>query len=281
MFAQLDADVGPDKVRDMAYAMGITSHLDGIPAEGIGGLRIGVSALEMADAYATIANGGYHIPPTAITKVVFGDGSSVDLGDPPRKRVFSDGEAAAAINVMKGVITQGTGTAADYGCPAAGKTGTTSNYTDAWFVGFTPRLSTAVWVGYPNATTSMNDVNGLGPGFGGTLAAPIWHDYMSQASDGFCGDFAPPTQPWQGTAYFGRFSSTGNSNSGVPGGSGAGTNGTGTTTPGTGANQYTNPNLYQQPSQGPTGTGTGTHNTPPPGLGTGHTQGTGGVGVHH
>jgi penicillin-binding protein 1A len=261
--------------------MGITSHLDGIPAEGIGGLRVGVSALEMADAYATIANGGYHIPPTAITKVVFGDGSSVNLGDPPRKQVFSDSEAAAAINVMKGVITQGTGTAADYGCPAAGKTGTTSNYTDAWFVGFTPRLSTAVWVGYPNATTSMNDVNGLGPGFGGTLAAPIWHDYMSQASDGFCGDFPPPTQPWQGTAYFGQFSSTGNSNSGVPGGSG--TNGTGTTTPGTGTgtNQYTNPNLYQQPSQGPTGTGTGTHNTPPPGFGTGHTQGTGGVGVHH
>ena len=198
VFAQLDVDVGPDKVRDMAYAMGITSHLDGIPAEGIGGLRIGVSALEMADAYATIANGGYHIPPTAITKVVFGDGSSVNLGDPPRKQVFSDGEAAAAINVMKGVITQGTGTAANYGCPAAGKTGTTSNYTDAWFVGFTPKLSTAVWVGYPNATTSMNDVNGLGPGFGGTLAAPIWHDYMSLASDGFCGDFPPPTQPVAG-----------------------------------------------------------------------------------
>jgi len=277
VFAQLDADVGPDKVRDMAYAMGITSHLDGIPAEGIGGLRIGVSALEMADAYATIANGGYHIPPTAITKVVFGDGSSVNLGDPPRKQVFSDGEAAAAINVMKGVITQGTGTAANYGCPAAGKTGTTSNFTDAWFVGFTPKLSTAVWVGYPNATTSMNDVNGLGPGFGGTLAAPIWHDYMSAASDGFCGDFPPPTHAWQGTAYFGQFSSTGNSNSGVPG---SGTNTTGTsTTPGSGTN--TNPNLYQQPPQGGTGGGTSTGATPPPGFGTGHTQGTGGVGVHH
>ena len=277
VFAQLDADVGPDKVRDMAYAMGITSHLDGIPAEGIGGLRVGVSALEMADAYATIANGGYHIAPTAITKVVFGDGSSVNLGDPPRKQVFSDGEAAAAINVMKGVITQGTGTAADYGCPAAGKTGTTSNYTDAWFVGFTPKLSTAVWVGYPNATTSMNDVNGLGPGFGGTLAAPIWHDYMSAASDGFCGDFPPPTQAWQGTAYFGQFSSTGNSNSGVPG---SGTNTTGTsTTPGSGTstNQSTNPNL----PQGGAGGGTSTGATPPPGFGTGHTQGTGGVGVHH
>jgi penicillin-binding protein 1A len=277
VFAQLDADVGPDKVRDMAYAMGITSHLDGIPAEGIGGLRVGVSALEMADAYATIANGGYHIPPTAITKVAFADGSSVNLGDPPRKQVFSDGEAAAAINVMKGVITGGTGTAADYGCPAAGKTGTTSNYTDAWFVGFTPKLSTAVWVGYPNATTSMNDVNGLGPGFGGTLAAPIWHDYMSQASDGFCGDFPPPTHPWQGTAFVGQFASTGNSGSGAPGGSGTNTTGNGTT----GANQYTNPNLSQQTPQSPPGTSTGAGNTPPPGFGNGHHQGTGGVGVHH
>src|SRR5581483_4120134 len=105
VFAQLDADVGPDKVRDTAYAMGITSHLDGIPAEGIGGLRIGVSPLEMADAYATLANGGYHIPATAITKVVFPDGSAVNLGDPPRTQVFSDGEAAAATNILKQVIT--------------------------------------------------------------------------------------------------------------------------------------------------------------------------------
>jgi penicillin-binding protein 1A len=210
VFAQLDADVTPEKVRDTAYAMGITSHLDAFPAEGIGGLRIGVSPLEMADAYATLANGGWHVPPTAITKVVFPDGSIVNLGDPPRKRVFSYGEAYAADQVLKTVITSGTGTAANYGCPAAGKTGTTSNYTDAWFVGYTPQLSTAVWVGYPNSTVSMYDVNGLGPGFGGTLAAPIWRDYMRQAADGYCSDFTVPTDPWHGTPFFGKFATTGN-----------------------------------------------------------------------
>ncbi len=215
VFAQLDADVGPDKVRDMAYAMGITSHLDGLPAEGIGGLRFGVSPLEMADAYATIASGGVHHPPTAITKVTFADHSVVNLGGSLGKRVFSQGEAYAATQVLKTVIQSGTGTAADYGCPAAGKTGTTSSYTDAWFVGYTPAMSTAVWVGYPNAATSMYDVNGLGPGFGGTLAAPIWHDYMSVASNGYCGDFPAPTVPWHGTAFFGTYASTGGGGSGT------------------------------------------------------------------
>jgi penicillin-binding protein 1A len=262
VFAQLDADVGPDKVRDTAYAMGITSHLDGLPAEGIGGLRTGVSPLEMADAYATLANGGIHYDPTAITKVVFPDGSVQNLGDPPHKRVFSDGEAYAATQVLKGVITSGTGTAAEYGCPAAGKTGTTSNYTDAWFVGYTPQMSTSVWVGYPNSTTSMNDVNGLGPGFGGTLAAPIWHDYMAQASNGYCSDFPQPADPFHGTAFFGPYSATGNSSS-APGASGSGSgagsgtgSGAGSPTGGaTSGTSYNNPTLFTRPSQSPAQTG--------------------------
>jgi penicillin-binding protein 1A len=216
VYAQLDADVTPEKVRSTAYAMGITSHLDALPAEGIGGLKYGVSPLEMADAYATLANGGDHIAPTIVSKVVFPDGSIVNLGDPPKKKVFTDGETAAATKVLKTVITNGTGTSANYGCPAAGKTGTTSNYTDAWFVGYTPQLSTAVWVGYPNSTTSMNDVNGLGPGFGGTLAAPIWHDYMQVADDGFCSDFPPATEPWHGKAFHGHYTTFGKgSNSGA------------------------------------------------------------------
>jgi penicillin-binding protein 1A len=229
VYAQLDADVTPEKVRSTAYAMGITSHLDALPAEGIGGLKYGVSPLEMSDAYATVANGGDHIDPTIISKVVFPDGSTVNLGDPPKKRVFTDGEAYAATQTLKTVIASGTGTAAQYGCPAAGKTGTTSNYTDAWFVGYTPQLSTAVWVGYPNSTTSMNDVNGLGPGFGGTLAAPIWHDYMQVADDGFCDDFPQPTDPWHGKAFHGNYttsgkdSSSGSTSTGLTTGSGLAT----------------------------------------------------------
>ena len=211
VYAQLGVDVGMNNVSAMAHAMGITSTLTSNPAEAIGGLKYGVSALQMADAYVTMANGGNHIPPTIISKVVVplanGGTKTEYFGDPKQTNVFSQGQAYAATQVLKTVIQYGTGTAADYGCPAAGKTGTTSNYTDAWFVGYTPKLSTAVWVGYPNADTYMDDVNGLGPGYGGTLAAPIWHDFMQKASDGYCGDFPTPDQYWYGTAYFGKHSS--------------------------------------------------------------------------
>jgi penicillin-binding protein 1A len=188
--------------------------------------------------------------------------------------VFTDGEAYAATQVLKGVITGGTGTAADYGCPAAGKTGTTTNYTDAWFVGYTPQLSTSVWVGYPNRTTSMDDVNGLGPGFGGTLAAPIWHDYMEQASNGYCSDFSLPTNPFHGTAFIGKYTSTGNPSS-TPGSSPTGL-GTGSPTPSTAAaNPYTNPTLYAHPPQPPAHAGT----TSPAAPGNGRRPSTGGAGV--
>jgi penicillin-binding protein 1A len=259
VFAQLDADLGPDKVRSTAYAMGITTHLDAIPAEAIGGLRIGVTPLEMSDAYSTLANGGTHVPATIINKVVFPDGSSDDFGDLKQTRVFTPGEAYAATSVLKQVITSGTGTAAEYGCPAAGKTGTANNLENAWFVGYTPRMSTAVWVGYPQGNIPMAD------GFGGALAAPIWHDYMQAASGSYCGDFPTPAIPFQGTAFFGHYSVTGGSNT-VPGTgtTGTGTTGTGTTggagittTTTTTTTSYNNPTLFAQPPQPPSTTGTG------------------------
>ncbi|HEX8974928.1 MAG TPA: transglycosylase domain-containing protein [Solirubrobacteraceae bacterium] len=253
VFAQLDADVGPDKVRDTAYAMGITTHLDALPAEAIGGLSTGVTPLEMADAYATLANGGSHIPPTIIGKVVFPDGSVRNFGDPPHKQVFTDGEAYAATSVLKGVITSGTGTAANYGCPAAGKTGTAENFENAWFVGYTPRMSTAVWVGYPQGNIPMAN------GFGGTLAAPIWHDYMQAASGGYCGDFPLPTTPFSGTPFFGPHASTG-SPSTVPKTGGGKTS----------TNPYNNPSLFAQPPQ--PGPAAGTRTTPSP-------TGSGGTGL--
>jgi penicillin-binding protein 1A len=258
-----------EKVTATAHAMGITSPLTNFPSEVLG--AVAVSPLEMADAYATIASGGVHHPPTAISKVVFPDGSVVNMGDSKGTRVFSPGEAYAAIKVMKTVITSGTGTAANYGCPAAGKTGTTSNFTDAYFDGFTPQLTTAVWVGYPNATTSMAN------GFGGTLAAPIWHDYMQVASHGFCGDWTPPAVPWHGTAFFGRFATTGNAASSSSGSSGtSGTSGTGATNP------YNNPTLYQHTPQPPSkpgggnGNGNGNGSGKPPGFGNGHNSSGGG-----
>jgi penicillin-binding protein 1A len=207
----------------MAHAMGITAPLFGNPAEAIGGLKIGVSPLQMADAYSTIDDGGVHHPWTIFTDITLPSGKTLNFGDPKGTRVFSPGEAYAGTQVLQTVVEDGTGTAANYGCPAAGKTGTTNNYTDAWFVGYTPNLVTAVWVGYPSAEIPMNDINGLGPGFGGTLSAPIWHDFMEKASPQ-CEQFAYPADPFYGVQYIGAHSLTG------PCGS---TTTPGTTTPGT------------------------------------------------
>ncbi len=250
VFAQLAADLGWQKLDHTAHAMGITSPLNGNPSEVIGGLAHCCTMLEMADAYATVANGGVHIPPTILNRVVFPDGSSVKPGDPPHTRVFTDGETYAATKVLETVIQSGTGTAANTGCPAAGKTGTAENLDNAWFVGYTPKLATAVWVGYPQGNIPM------GPnGFGGTLAAPIWRAYTIAASGGYCGDFPPPTTSWSGTAFFGPHSAGGSaSNYGTTGPTGPSsgpTTGTGGTSPG---NSYTNPNLFAQPTT-PTGSG--------------------------
>ena len=252
VFAQLDADLTPAKVTQTAYAMGITTHLDSLPAEAIGGLRTGVTPLEMADAYSTVANGGSHVPATIINKIRFPDGSVRDFGNPTPKEVFSDGEAYTATTVLKGVITGGTGTAADYGCPAAGKTGTSEALANAWFVGYTPRMTTAVWVGYPQGNVPMAN------GFGGTLAAPIWHDYMQAASSGYCGDFAQPTTYFAGTPYSGHYSVTGGSNTLSGGSSGSGANNGGAST--TSTSPYNNPTLFAHPPQPGAGNGNGNGN---------------------
>jgi penicillin-binding protein 1A len=264
VFAQLAVDEGMDKFDSIARSMGITSPLNANPAEVIGGLTFGVTPLEMADAYGTVANGGDHIPPTAVDKVVFPDGSTMNFGEPTHTQVFSYPETYEATSVLKQVITNagGTGTAANYGCPAAGKTGTAENLANAWFVGYTPRLSTAVWVGYPSGNLPMAN------GFGGTLAAPIWHDYMQQASNGFCGDWNSPNVPWHGVQFVGGHSLSGPSNNTKNNGSGQY------------LNPYYNPALFAQPPQGtPTtrksksGNGAG---RPPGGFGSGHLPGGGG-----
>ena len=200
IFEQLDLDLGPKSVRQTARDMGITTPLDGLPAEGLGGLRIGVSPLEMARAYATIASGGYRIRPTSVTKVVFPDGHSETPFAPEKKQVFKDGVAYEATKILQQNIQSGTGTLANIGCPAAGKTGTTDDFTDAWFVGYTPKLSTSVWVGHANSRVSM-------PGAaGGTAAAPIWGAYMKVAKGGFCGDFSQPTTPFVAHPFTGLYS---------------------------------------------------------------------------
>jgi penicillin-binding protein 1A len=213
IFAQLDLDVGPDAVRQTAYDMGVTTHLDGYPAEGLGGLSLGVSPLEMANAYATIASGGYRSKPIAIRKVVFPDGKSEDLGRPKRKKAFSDAVTYEATRILRENMQAGTATRAAISCPAAAKTGTTDDFTDAWLDGFTPHLSTSVWVGYPNSKVPMMDVHGIQVN-GGSLPAQIWHDYMSVAVGNDCADFPQPTESFSAQPFFGSYSATGGGGNG-------------------------------------------------------------------
>jgi penicillin-binding protein 1A len=221
VFAQLDLDVGPKAVAQTAKSMGITTKLDGIPAEGIGGLRIGVSPLEMADAYATLASGGVHHNPVAVTKVTF-PGRRVDRPQPADPtRVLSRPVAWEVTRLLHDNITEGTGTAAYTGCAGqAGKTGTTDEYTDAWFSGYQPNLATAVWVGYPESNdVSMSSVHGITV-FGGTFPAEIWHSLYSNAGVP-CEEFEEPDGTISWAPYYGHFTQASPSDS-SGGGSGSG-----------------------------------------------------------
>ena len=265
IFAQLDLDVGPENVRKTAYDMGITTHLDAFPAEGIGGLRLGVTPLEQADAYATFANGGVHHSATAISKVVFPNGDTDQPGEGTSTRAFSDGVAYEATDILKGVITSGTGAGyTDIGCPAAGKTGTTEGESDAWFVGYTPRLSTAVWVGHPNSRELT--------GYGGPTAGPIWQAYMSAAKGSYCGDFPSPRTrsssraPGAARTPCPRPARPPRRPAGLPPSAPAPSTGTGGSTAGSGNGNYP-PQLYapgagQGPSPAPPSGGGGTGGSP-------------------
>lgn len=205
VFAQLDLDVGPKSVAQTAKSMGITTQLDGIPAEGIGGLRLGVTPLELTDAYATLASGGVHHDPVAIAKVTFPNGhvEHPQGGDP--KRVLTEAVAWEVTRLLHDNITEGTGTAAYTGCAGqAGKTGTTDEYTDAWFAGYQPNLATAVWVGYPESNdVSMSSVHGITV-FGGTFPAEIWHSLYSEGGVP-CEEFEEPEQKISWAPYYGHF----------------------------------------------------------------------------
>jgi penicillin-binding protein 1A len=160
--------------------------------------------MEMARAYASIANGGYRVKPIVVTKVTFPDHHVDQLGKPTKTKVFQDGVTYEATQILEKNVQSGTGTRAQIGCPAAGKTGTVDNFTDAWFVGFTPRLVTSVWVGHPK------DPYPLGPNAqGGAIAAPIWGAYMKSAKGKFCGDFPKPKVPFSPQPFFGKYSRTG------------------------------------------------------------------------
>jgi len=195
VYAQLGIDVGPANFDEMAHKMGITSDLQGVPAEALGGTSTCCTVLEMSNAYATLANGGVHHDPTAIRRVVFPSGKVDKPEDSEGNRVISDGVAYTVANVMEGTLDYGTAAGYDLpGCTAAGKTGTTELQSDAWFVGYTPDVSTAVWTGNPDARTPL-------PGYGADLSAPVWHDYMMVAATPGCRDFPAPKDPADLSTY--------------------------------------------------------------------------------
>ena len=185
VFAQLMTKVQPGAVRDVAVKAGISREALTPPecAMALGGLRQGVSPLEQASGFATFAAKGVAAEPYAIVRIKDRRGNVVYERKPKTTQAFRDKEAGVVNAALKRVVEGGTGTAAAIGRPVAGKTGTSENYGNAWFVGYTPQLSTAVWVGRPEGDTPMRGVHGINV-TGGSFPARIFSRYMRAALAG-------------------------------------------------------------------------------------------------
>ncbi|NJK36772.1 MAG: penicillin-binding protein 1A [Oscillatoriales cyanobacterium RM2_1_1] len=170
---KIGQDVGLNQVVEICRILGFKSPMDPVISLPLG--SVDVTPMEMAGAYATFANEGWHSDTTVIVQVTDSQGNIL-LDNTPKPRLVLNQWATASLNeVLQGVISGGTGTRAQIGRPAAGKTGTTSSERDVWFVGYTPQLSTAVWIGNDDFTPLVGDATG------GTTVAPVWRDFMSQA----------------------------------------------------------------------------------------------------
>jgi penicillin-binding protein 1A len=189
VFVQLALDLGLENVVEKAHEMGITSEVGAYPSTAIGGLGEGVTPLEMASAYSTFPNAGVHMKPYLVQKVTKeenGDEVIVEEHRLTGERALSRDEAAVVTQALRDVITEGTASYyhdldAEIGRPSAGKTGTTNNFVDAWFIGFIPQLTTSVWVGYPDERRPMVNINGLSQVNGENYPLDIWSLYMQSA----------------------------------------------------------------------------------------------------
>ncbi|MGH3007919.1 MAG: transglycosylase domain-containing protein [Gaiellaceae bacterium] len=205
VFARLALDVGADALVSTAHAMGVTTPLQATPSLALGSEA--VTPLDMASVYATLAAGGVHAAPYAVRSVVF-PGGKVDTawGSPQLTRAIPDWVAATVTRVLEENMLHGTATGAHVaGRADAGKTGTTDNYADAWFCGYTPSLEATVWIGYPRGEVPMLDVHGAAVS-GPTLPATAWHLFMETALAGApAGGFPAAATPAQFRRWTGRY----------------------------------------------------------------------------
>lgn len=208
VYARLTLDLGPRPVAALAHRMGIQSKLKPVPSIVLG--VNAVSPLDLASAYATLADGGVAHEPSILEKVRFPGGDEERASKPKGRRVVDANVAAVVTRVLAANIQAGTGvSAALSGRPAAGKTGTTDSFADAWFAGWVPQLATVAWVGYPTSERPMKGVHGIAGVTGGTLPADVWRTYMTAALQGqpveqLAGSGSPPFERWCGRYQFAR-----------------------------------------------------------------------------
>lgn len=180
-YVQIAQRVGIDKIIDVSARMGITERSLSKDkknlAIAIGGFTEGVTPLEMASAYATLGAGGIRRDPKFVTKVLAGD-KVLESGPSDPVEAIDSNVAANATDILRKVVQSGTAERADIDRPAAGKTGTAQDFQNAWFVGYTPELSTAVWMGYSKRNTSMSLVHGVRNVTGGSIPAKMWAAFM-------------------------------------------------------------------------------------------------------
>lgn len=179
LYAQLILQVGPQNGVDMAAKLGITSRLPALPSAVLGANN--VTPLDMASAYGTFAYRGIHVSPVLITKITRADGTIVYENVHQQTKAIDVPIADTVTDVLQQVITRGTGKAAQEPFPVAGKTGTGEDYKNAWFCGYTPTLSTAVWAGFPTEEIPMHRPATPITVYGGTWPAQIWQRFMAAA----------------------------------------------------------------------------------------------------
>ena len=208
VYARLALDVGPAAIAETAQELGVQTRLQPTPSLALG--TGAVTPLDMASVYATLAAGGVYSRPLAIRRVVF-PGGKVDAGwgGLQRERVIPDWVAATVTRVLQENMLHGTGVGAHVpGRADAGKTGTTDDYADAWFCGYTPALEATVWIGYPQAEVPMLDVHGAAVS-GPTLPATAWRLFMERTVAGSPAAFPAPVSPAQFAPWAGRHAYTG------------------------------------------------------------------------